>query len=864
MNITKRFLSILLVATISVSAWALDKDADGYYLIGSVQDWKDFATLVQTTPASYNAKLTTDVDLGSEQTMLGSIEQPYSGTFDGQGFTLTVHLNNTVDGVAPFRRIDNTTIKNLAVAGSVTGDIHSSGLVGGVPENSEYNLISNVMVSTTITTTGSHCGGILGHGGSTTNTTIQDCLFNGTINGKSGGSTVGVIWGWQTYGHANITNCLENGTYTNTSSFNPVFLTASGPANVANTYYVTGSSTYGTQATSETLADGTVTNALNNERTGDDAPWVQQGGKPMLKMFALQQDADGYYLLGSVQDWDAFAELVKTTPTANAKMTADIDLGDDQTVIGGAYNGSPLYYKGTFDGQGHTLTIAYNNTSGENFTCPFSLIEGATIKNLHLDGTVNSVYAYGGSIASILRGANTIENVWNSVESVCTMGGWVQMGSFIGVLGSGATTINDCLFTGSITHNGGYSGYFNGGYGPAPTVKNCLVLGNFTGEFGFNGNYSNCYCKHASTTGVTLTADGNLSDGATTAALNGERIGDDAPWIQDPVTNQPMLKMFVSLKQDADGYYLLGSVQDWDNFAALVETTPSANAKMTADIDLGDDQTKIGDDTRYTNPSTPNANNPYRGVFDGQGHTLTVNYTTEEGKFPSPFPNIEGATIKNLHVAGSIVSTTAHAGGVVSASWGTDHIENVWVSATISSTGQSWDECGAIVACMKKGTLTLNDCLFTGNMTSTQSYNGCFVGYCNAGTTTVTNCLSTGTFTYYGSSMSYGSITHTNCYVKQFPASIPPEMQCSDEKLADGTIASKLGSAWVQDGSTPMLKIFVSNNSGIATGEALPLNDNGQMINDKLTWYSLDGKKLNGRPTEKGIYIHNGNKMIVK
>lgn len=332
----------------------------------------------------------------------------------------------------------------------------------------------------------------------------------------------------------------------------------------------------------------------------------------------------------------------------------------------------------------------------------------------------------------------------------------------------------------------------------------------------------------------------------------------------------PVRLVKASLDQDDEGYYLIGSVQDWKDFAALVETTPTANAKMTADIDLGDDQTKIGDDTRYTNPSTPNANNPYRGVFDGQGHTLTVNYTTEEGKFPSPFPNIEGATIKNLHVAGSIVSTTAHAGGVVSASWGTDQIENVWVSATISSTGQSWDECGAIVACMKKGTLTLNDCLFTGNMTSTQSYNGCFVGYCNAGTTTVTNCLSTGTFTYSGSSMRYGSITHTNCFVKQFPASIPSEMQCSDEKLADGTIATALQNGrdeeiWVQDGTTPMLKLFASE-SGISTGEAMP-QDKVQcsMLNVQCEgWYTIDGRKLSGKPSAKGIYIQNGNKMIVK
>lgn len=571
MNISKRFLSILLFAAISVGAWALDQDADGYYLIGSVQDWKDFATLVQTTPASYNAKLMSDVDLGTEQTMLGSIEQPYSGTFDGQGFTLTVHLNNTVDGVAPFRRIDNTTIKNLAVAGSVTGDIHSSGLVGGVPENSEYNLISNVMVSTTITTTGSHCGGILGHGGSTTNTTIQDCLFNGTINGKSGGSTVGVIWGWQTYGQANITNCLENGTYTNTSSFNPVFLTASGPANVANTYYVTGSSTYGTQATSETLADGTVTNALNNDRTGDDAPWIQDPvtNQPMLKIFAsLKQDADGYYLIGSVQDWKNFATLVETTPTANAKMTADIDLSTDVTMVGT----ESIPYQGTFDGQGHKLTVNWSVNGGGNGVAPFRYVSGATIQKLHVDGNISATGSEQRGAASIVAFSigsttTTINECWGSVSLTCydTMGGLFSV-----AFETSTVNITDCLFSGTInpTHSGqGFSAGFasqamrDGSKGPTINITRGLFLGSYDGssiycytfirndlpdEFGTH-NITDCYYKDAYGTaqGTQVTLE-QLSNGITTAALNGERTGDNAPWIQDSVTNQPMLAVFVA------------------------------------------------------------------------------------------------------------------------------------------------------------------------------------------------------------------------------------------------------------------------------------------------------------------------------
>ena len=53
-------------------------------------------------------------------------------------------------------------------------------------------------------------------------------------------------------------------------------------------------------------------------------------------------------------------------------------------------------------------------------------------------------------------------------------------------------------------------------------------------------------------------------------------------------------------------------------------------------------------------------------------------------------------------------------------------------------------------------------------------------------------------------------------------------------------------------------------NFGEETGisEAAPLNDKGQMTNDK--WYTLDGVKLDGKPTKKGLYIHGGRKVVIK
>ena len=46
-----------------------------------------------------------------------------------------------------------------------------------------------------------------------------------------------------------------------------------------------------------------------------------------------------------------------------------------------------------------------------------------------------------------------------------------------------------------------------------------------------------------------------------------------------------------------------------------------------------------------------------------------------------------------------------------------------------------------------------------------------------------------------------------------------------------------------------------------------PITTGMEPLHDRVQnedWYSLDGRKLNGRPTERGIYIHNGRKVIMK
>ena len=56
---------------------------------------------------------------------------------------------------------------------------------------------------------------------------------------------------------------------------------------------------------------------------------------------------------------------------------------------------------------------------------------------------------------------------------------------------------------------------------------------------------------------------------------------------------------------------------------------------------------------------------------------------------------------------------------------------------------------------------------------------------------------------------------------------------------------------------------FVMNFDGEneVTSLPQPLQKEGSQAD---AWYTLDGRKLNGKPTTKGLYIHNGKKVIIK
>ena len=67
------------------------------------------------------------------------------------------------------------------------------------------------------------------------------------------------------------------------------------------------------------------------------------------------------------------------------------------------------------------------------------------------------------------------------------------------------------------------------------------------------------------------------------------------------------------------------------------------------------------------------------------------------------------------------------------------------------------------------------------------------------------------------------------------------------------------------DGGVQAARAFVMNFGDGETTGIVSMEDGGWKMEDvNDAWYSIDGRKLNGEPTQKGVYIQNGRKIVIK
>ena len=167
------------------------------------------------------------------------------------------------------------------------------------------------------------------------------------------------------------------------------------------------------------------------------------------------------YLIGTAAELEWFRDLVnRSNDTDNhrdacAKLTENITLTGEWTPIS---NKSAIAsaYSGTFDGDKHTIS----GLSGSNGL--FGFVNGATIKNLKVEGTISGASANVGGIVGKTQTGTKIENCafTGSVSSTST-GNTAGVGGIVGSMTNPRSSISNCYWTQPAVGKGSGAGKIN-------------------------------------------------------------------------------------------------------------------------------------------------------------------------------------------------------------------------------------------------------------------------------------------------------------------------------------------------------------------------------------------------------------------
>ena len=388
-----------------------DKNIDykkAIFLVSSRQDWERIAKLVGEGWGEINVLQMSNIDLVESQVMIGSSDRPFTGTYDGNGYTLTVNYTNNEDYTAPFRYVNGATIRNLRVNGNVTSNNKkfSSGLIGQTTggENLVENCQSSVVISSTIAGDATNAGFVAYM--PKCNIHLKNCRFDGSFLGSKCHSNGGLIGFVDEGCEATIDNCLF------------------APAEIAT--YPTECKTF---ARCKEASQVTVNNCFYTRQYGE-----------------LEVDAKKCFVIYTADDWQKFKDIVKAGNEAHAVLANDISVGRVQI---GTSESAP--FKGNFFGNGHTIHVDCNWQDWD-FTAPFCYINGASIYDVRVTGTVIGKDYTAGLVGRAIGGTNII---FNSRVSANISNYGTRAAGIIGYVNVDATiSVSDCRFDGTITNMG--------------------------------------------------------------------------------------------------------------------------------------------------------------------------------------------------------------------------------------------------------------------------------------------------------------------------------------------------------------------------------------------------------------------------
>ena len=600
------------------------------------------------------------------------------------------------------------------------------------------------------------------------------------------------------------------------------------------------------------------------------------------------------YTVKNADGWNYFCQRMENDATLDGFSGKTIELSDDITVttMAGSVNQK---FKGTFDGKAHTLT--FNCTATGPNTAPFHITDGATIRNLHATGLIEGgIYNYMGGLVGEAMGNLTIENCWVSTQISTTYNYNYNVGhgGFVGLLSSqyNQCHITGCVFDGLI-YNPNYSGttYGCGGfvgcfsqYGYA-ILEDCLFIhgqydnnnGKCELKWGSNDQNSTFFHRSNNYGGGTLTncfyvgtrglKQGSPAVESATAPTNFAHFG-------DPTTDYGFLKVYGHTMVFDNKYYT-------PTYGDLVEHYDYSGVKSyiieydDAPLGIPDIASPLWTESlRYNRSFTAGKPVTIMLPFNFKRERITLAGSNENpsGKFYE-FKGIEenqdhkwvavmieaGETLSNevventlqanhpyLYVPGESTEHWAMYVGGYGINIFTEGNEggNKQTEYDGSKESYSWNKWNFIGTYQPR------------YWSETEHFEEVGKVYGFAGSTKEVDeqIVVAGDFVR---AKSGAKIRPTSCYLMWTGYEPDPDPNAAPaRRMTRGAAA---------DEELPQrITVKLVSASGETTGIGTLDTKTGEVSFDSEAWYTLDGVRLSGQPSTKGIYINNRRKVVIK
>ena len=786
------------------------------FVISSDADWRAFLDYINHCCNFSGKSVRLDCDVSTSSTVSNSEINAFRGTFDGNGHNINISINKTdIESAALFHYINGATIKNLNLTGSITGGKYVAALVGIV--NGTGNRIEGCAARVTVRGK-NNIGGLVGHARSS-GLVIDGCVFNGPLK-----MIGGLVWpyssgifigGCDNGSNMSVSNCLligEGGYWG--------FRYAPGSVSQTNIYSKGDNAREAVPAGIGTLLkDYGLVRTYEHGISYNDRYYVDNN-------FALSGlgTEDDPVLIGSTADWDKLTDGIRGGYNFSGKfvkLTRDISVTTMAGTVSGSVQGTA--FSGTFNGDGHTITATITDTNNQG-TALFRYINGATIKDLKVVGTVTG----GMHAAAIVGFAGGTGNSMTNCVAKANVSGGSHIGGLLGHGLSSDIAITGCVYDGTMTGGSSAKGaiFGWGDNGGAKSITDCLYIM----QDGQNTDGLDLVRKHGGDVKVTNCYKYTVAEYKAKNGQNARAVGN---------ASEPALSFSDTLEDEED--YDIADLESYGIWANIYDTMPDYFGELLLDYgflkvyeggleyedeyyvacigldDNVDNSDLISLATEYIVDATLTDRTLYK---DGKWNTLclpfnvTLSGSVLDGATARPLTaaSISGSTL-NLTFGDAVTELVAGTPYIIK--WAScANIENPeFCGVTIDETDRSYDN----------GVSGNGRVRFLGTYKSTA-----FDGEDNS------ILLMGGANTLYYPTTGAG-IGAQHAYFKIGENGVMLTRQLTDFSIDFGENDETTG-------------IISTTNYTNSTG----------------AWYSIDGRKLDGKPSTKGVYVNNGRKVVIK